>query len=34
MTFEEWKETLTFEYNQTALNLAFHAYQAGKDEQK
>ena len=34
MNFEEWKKTLTFEYDQTAFNLAFHAFQAGKDEQK
>ena len=34
MTFKEWKKTLTFEYDQTALNLAFHAFQAGSDARK
>ena len=27
--FDDWMATLNFEYDQTALNLAFHAYRAG-----
>ena len=34
MEFEEWKETLTFKYDQTALNLAEHAFQAGNFARK